>query len=84
MNKQTAKIMYDHYTKQIETLSKAIAALSDNSVSSYTIGDRSVTKMNLKTLDKELEDAVYYQSYYEALLKGRPVRRMVGIVPTDK
>lgn len=83
ISKKTAKKMYDYYTKQIDSLIQAQEALTAGGVQSYTIGDRSVTKLDLTSLSKEIDEAVNRQAYYDAILKGKPVRCMAKIVPSD-
>ncbi|MDE6727768.1 MAG: hypothetical protein K2J80_07490 [Oscillospiraceae bacterium] len=84
VSKQTARKMYNYYTESIDRLIDAQRALTSGGVKSYTIGDRQVTKFDLSRLSKEIDDAVEKQSYYDAILKGKPTRAIVGIVPTDK
>lgn len=84
INKQTAQKMYNYYTERIDQLIQAQTALTSGGVKSYTIADRSITKFDLPGLSKELDSAVEKQSYYDAILKGKPTRAIVGIVPTDK
>ncbi len=84
ISKQTARKMYEYYTKRIDTLISAQEALTDGGVKSYTIGDRSVTKFDLDSLSKELDNAVKKQAYYDAILHGKPERGISTIVPNDK
>lgn len=53
-------------------------------VKSYTLGDMQITRFDMSRLSKEIEKAVDMQSKYEAIIKGKPVRAMAAIVPTDK
>lgn len=84
ISKQTARKMYNYYTERIDQLIQAQTALTAGGVKSYTIGDRTLTKFDLTTLSTELDEAVNKQAYYNAILKGKQTRRMVGVVPTDK
>lgn len=84
INKRTARKMYNYYTERIDQLIQAQTALTAGGVKSYTIGDRTLTKFDMSRISAELDDAVNKQAYYDAILKGRQTRRMVGIVPTDK
>lgn len=84
VSKQTARKMYNYYTERIDQLIQAQTSLTTGGVKSYTIGDRQITKFDLARLSKEIDDAVEKQSYYDAILKGKPTRVIVGIVPTDK
>lgn len=80
---ETARKMYEYYTKRIDQLIQAQEALTGG-VKSYTIGDRQMTYRDLDSISKELEEAVERQAYYDALLNGRPTRKMTAIIPTDR
>lgn len=84
INKKTARKMYNYYTERIDQLIQAQTALTGGGVKSYTIGDRSLTKFDLESLSKEIEEAVNKQAFYEALLKGKSPRAVATIIPTDK
>lgn len=84
INKRTARKMFNYYTERIDQLIQAQTALTASGVKSYTIGDRTLTKFDMSRITAELDEAVNKQAYYDAILKGRQTRRMVGIVPTDK
>lgn len=84
ISKKTARKMYNYYTERIDQLIQAQTALTSGGVKSYTIGDRQITKFDLTRLSQELDDAMQKQAYYDAILKGKPARAIVGIVPTDK
>ncbi len=84
INKRTARKMFNYYTERIDQLIQAQTALTAGGVKSYTIGDRTLTKFDMSRITAELDEAVNKQAYYDAILKGRQTRRMVGIVPTDK
>lgn len=83
IDKKTARKMYYFYTERIDQLIQAQTALTSGGVKSYTIGDREITRFDIDKLSKEIDEAVERQSYYDAILKGKPVRGFVGIVPTD-
>lgn len=84
ISKATAKKMYEYYSKQIDRLIQAQEALTSGGVKSYTIGDRQITRYDLKSVSDEIEEAVKRQAYYDAIIKGKAVRAMTTIVPTDK
>lgn len=83
MTRETAKKLYTHYSNFVDKLTDAQIALAGDTVKSYTIGDRSLTRRDLAEIDKMLEDAVKKMEEYEAIMNGRPVRAFVGIVTTD-
>lgn len=83
ISKATAKKMYEYYSKQIDRLIQAQEALTSGGVKSYTIGDRQITRLDLNSLSSEIEEAVKRQAYYDAIIKGKPVRAVAAIIPTD-
>ncbi|MGN0787115.1 MAG: hypothetical protein ACI4OB_06960 [Christensenellales bacterium] len=83
MTKQEAKVLFEYYDSYIKKLMEAKIALIDGRISSYSIGDRSITRMNIKTLENDLDAAVKKRDEYRAIMEGRGTRSIVGIVPTD-
>lgn len=83
INKNTARKMYEYYTKRIDSLIQAQEALTAGGVKSYKIGDMEITKFDMTKLSDMLEEAVEKQAYYEALMNGKATRKTVGIIPTD-
>lgn len=84
ISKKTARKMFNYHTERIDQLIQAQTSLTSGGVKSYTIGDRQITKFDLTRLSQEIDDAVEKQAYYDAILKGKSTRAIVGIVPTDK
>lgn len=84
INKNTARKMYEHYTKRIDELIKAQESLTSGGVKSYKIGDMEITKFDMTKLDELLKEAVDRQAYYDAILYGKATRKTVGIIPTDR
>ena len=56
INKNTARKMYEHYTKRIDELIKAQESLTSGGVKSYKIGDMEITKFDMTKLDELLEE----------------------------
>lgn len=83
IRKATAKKMYEYYSKQIDRLIQAQEALTSGGVKSYTIGDRQITRYDLGSVSEEIEEAVKRQAYYDTIIKGKPVRAMAAIIPTE-
>ena len=67
----------------LEKLRKAYLALVDGGVKSYGIDDKQLTKLDLPALKKEMDDTEKQIDILTAQLRGRPPRKMVGIVPKD-
>lgn len=83
INKETARKMYNYYTERIDQLIQTQTSLMSGGVKSYKIGDMEITKFDLTKLSDMLEEAVEKQAYYDAILRGKATRKMVGIIPTD-
>lgn len=84
INKKTARKMYNYYTERIDQLMQAQTALTNGGVKSYTVGELQLTRFDLGTISKQINEAIIKQAEYDAILHGKPVRAVVGIVPTDK
>lgn len=61
----------------------AYLALVDGGVQSYTIDDRSLTRFDLPSLLKEIQDAEKKVDELTALVNGRKLRKTFGIVPRN-
>lgn len=83
MTKEQARIMYDYYTDLIQKLMEAKLKLTEGGVKSYTIGDRNLTRFDIDTLGKEIDDYLKKQAECLAILQGRSVRKAVGVIPRD-
>lgn len=64
-------------------LRKAYIALVEGRVQSYTIDDRTLTRLNLVSLKKEIEKLENEIDQLESMLKGHGARKAFGIVPHD-
>lgn len=83
MTKEEARVMFKFYDELIGKLTAAKFALLEGGAQSYTIGDRSLTRFDLSKLSGEIDDAVKKRDEYEAIMNGRGIRSMIGIIPTD-
>jgi len=61
----------------------AYLALLDGGVKSYTIDDRSLTRFDLDTLAKEIEEAERKVDELTAMVAGRKPRKAFGVIPRD-
>lgn len=61
----------------------AYLALLDGGVQSYTIDDRSLTRFDLGTLAKEIEEAERKVDELTAMAAGKRPRKAFGIVPMN-
>lgn len=69
--------------KALSSLREAYIALIDGGVKSYTIGNRELTRFDLETLKKEINDAEKEVDNLESLLKKQKPRKAFGIIPRD-
>lgn len=70
-------------TEALDELQKAYLALLKGGVKSYQIDDRQLTRLDLSTLWKEMQDIQDELDEVEALLSGTRPRKAFGIVPRD-
>lgn len=77
------KIRLAFWQDALKKLRAAYLALLDGGVQSYTIDDRTLTRFDLPSLVKEIEDAERRVDELLALSKGRKSRKAFGIVPRN-
>lgn len=74
---------YTYWQTQLDKLMDAYAALISGGVKSYQVDDRSLTKFDIPSLKKAIEDAEKKVDEYEALLEGQKPRKAFGVLPRD-
>ena len=62
---------------------EAYIALIEKGVKSYTIADRTLTRLDIGQLEKVMENAEEKIDELEAALEDRRPRKTVGVVPRD-
>lgn len=72
-----------YWRSALQKLMDAYIALVEGRVKSYEIDDRSVTRLDLPSLKKAINDAEAKVDLYEGLLGGKKPRKIVAIVPRD-
>lgn len=72
-----------YWRSALQQLMDAYIALVEDRVKSYEIDDRSVTRLDLPSLKKAINDAEAKVDLYEDLLGGKKPRKIVAIVPRD-
>lgn len=72
-----------YWKSTLGKLMDAYAALITGGVKTYEIDDRSLTRLDLASLKKAINDAEAKVDYYENLLAGKKPRKIVAIVPRD-
>lgn len=73
----------EYYEGLLEDLYAAQKALISGGVQSYTIDDRTLTRLDLKALAEEIEEIEQKVDDLEALLDGGKGRKAVAVVPHD-
>lgn len=74
---------YTYWQTQLDQLMDAYAALVKGGVKSYQVDDRSLTKFDIPSLKKAIEDAEKKVDEYEALLEGQKPRKAFSVLPRD-
>lgn len=78
----TEKLEFDY--EILGLLREAYKALITGQVQSYTIGSRSLTRLNLPDLKNEIREIeTEIDSLEEQLRSGGKTRKAVGVVPRD-
>jgi hypothetical protein len=72
-----------YYRNLLEKLHDAYLALVEGQVKSYEIDDRSLTRLDLPSLKKAINDAEEKVDLLEDLLDGKKPRKIVAVVPRD-
>ena len=62
---------------------EAYLKLIEGGVKSYTIDDRTLTRLDLDTLLEEIKEAERQVDKLEAMLKGKKPRKAFGILPSN-
>lgn len=83
MNMTDARIKIEFHRSAVSKLREAYLALVDGGVQSYTIGSRSLNKLDLEKITKEIKEHEKAIAELESVLKGGRRRKAVGVVPRD-
>jgi hypothetical protein len=73
----------EYYQGILEKLYAAYDALISGGVQSYTIDDRTLTRLDLKALGEQIEEYERKLDELEAMLDGGKSRKAVAVVPHD-
>lgn len=82
-NKIDLSIALEFHRSAAQKLREAYMALVDGGVSQYSIGSRSLTKLDIKTISAEITAHEKKIASLEAQLAGGKRRKAVGIVIKD-
>jgi hypothetical protein len=83
MNRATIQERLQYWREVLGKLMDAYVALVEGGVKSYQVDDRQLTRFDIPSLKKAINDAEAKVDQYEALLNGGKPRKMVGILPRD-
>ena len=83
MDRATVQERLNHWRELLGKLMDAYTALISGGVKSYSIDDRQLTKFDIPSLRKAIDDAEEKVDEYEAMLEGMKPRRAFGVVPRD-
>ena len=83
MDKERIRKRLTYWETQYDKLTAAYAALVEGRVKSYSMDDRTLTRFDISSLKRAIEDAEEKINEYEALLDGMKPRRAFGILPRD-
>lgn len=83
IDKTEIKARLDFRKKALDKLRKAYLALVDGGVKSYTIDDRQLTRLDLRSLKKEIDETEAEVDELTALLSQKKPRKAFGVIPRD-
>ena len=83
MNRETIQERLTYWKTTLGKLMDAYLALVEGQVKSYEIDDRSLTRLDLPSLKKAINDAESKVDQYENLLNGLKPRKAFAVVPRD-
>lgn len=73
----------EFWKEALAALRKAYLALLDGGVKSYKLKDRELTRLDMPSLMKEIQEAERQVDSLEGQLKGGARRKAVAVVPRD-
>jgi predicted RNase H-like nuclease (RuvC/YqgF family) len=83
MTKETIEKYLEKWKAQLDRLMDAYVALVEGGVKSYKIDDRELTRFDIPTLRKAIDEAEKKIDALEAELEGLKPRKAVGVVIRD-
>lgn len=83
MTKETLEKYLEKWRTQLDQLMDAYVALVKGGVKSYQIDDRQLTRFDIPTLRKAIDEAEKKIDALETELEGLKPRKAVGILPRD-
>ena len=83
MDRATIQKRLEFWQSQLDKLMEAYTKLIEGEVKSYQIDDRRLTKFDIPSLRKAIDEAEKKVDMYEALLDGQRQRKAFGVLPRD-
>ncbi len=83
MTKETLEKYLEKWRSQLDRLMDAYIALAEGGVKSYKIDDRELTRFDIPTLRKAIDEAEKKIAALEAELEGQKPRRAFAVLPRD-
>ena len=83
MTKETLEKYLEKWRSQLDRLMDAYIALAEGGVKSYKIDDRELTRFDIPTLRKAIDEAEKKIAALEAELEGLKPRRAFAVLPRD-
>lgn len=83
MNRTELNARLAFWREALCKLREAYLALLDGGVKSYKIGNEELTRLDLTSLQKRIDEAEKKVDELEALLNGGHARRAYAVVPQD-
>lgn len=83
MTKETLEKYLEKWRKQLDQLMDAYLALVKGGVKAYKIDDRELTRFDIPTLRKAIDEDEKKIAALEAELEGMKPRKAFGILPRD-
>ena len=83
MTRETIQERLNFWREQLGKLMDAYTKLIEGEVKSYQIDDRRLTKFDIPSLRKAIDEAEKKVDTYEALLEGQRPRKAFGVLPRD-
>lgn len=83
MDRATIQRRLEFWRTQLDELMEAYVNLIKGEVKSYEIDDRKLTKFDIPSIRKAIDEAEKKVDMYEALLDGQKPRKAFGVLPRD-
>lgn len=83
MNRETIQERLNYWKAQLGKLMDAYVSLVEGGVKSYEIDDRSLTRFDIPSLRKAIDEAEKKVDQYENMLEGKKPRKAFAVVPRD-